>query len=91
MEESTSGKITTQQYYQELIKTNEHMAEMERRLLARLDQVIAQLNCYAPVDDLDKLEIKVDKINDKQIWRDVGAYITAIVAGIVSGIVGTRQ
>lgn len=91
MEENTQGKITTQQYYQELIKTNDRIAEMERRVMARFDAMVSQLSCYAAADDLERLEEKVDKINDKQIWRDVGAYITAVVAGIVSGIIGTRR
>lgn len=74
MAETPNNRVTTQQFYEAQLETNEKIVEMERRIMAELKGVPTQVETNK--DEIDKLRKR------SNIWDGVnslGVFVTGLV------------
>ena len=74
MAETPNNRVTTQQFYEAQLETNEKIVEMERRIMAELNGVPTQVETNK--DEIDKLRKR------SNIWDGVnslGVFVTGLV------------
>jgi hypothetical protein len=77
---SNGGRITTQQFYESLLNIKEDMAEMERRILAKIDCIPGQAT---QINDLRE-DVK-DLRTKSNVWDGLNS-----IALIIGTFIGAR-
>ncbi len=72
-----NNKVSTEKFYEALLKQNESMSEMERRIMDELKGVPTQV-------ETNKDEI--DRLRKRSNYWDAGNTVGLIIAGVLSAI-----
>ena len=86
-ENTSNGRITTQQFYEALLNVKDEMSEMERRILAKIDGIPIHSNQITDIcKHIDGLEDDIDDIQKKgRVWDGINS-----VAVIIGTLIGAR-
>jgi len=96
MTEDNSGRITTKQFYDELVKQTKEMGQMELRIVDRINVGIASQQEYQTKVDarlaagsvhFDKFEKDIDNL---KLW-DRGLGALTLVATAIATAIGIRK
>jgi len=90
------GRVSTQQFYKALLKQNDRMDNMERRILERVDRGIEMQRDYQQQTDarLAAATVHLEEV-DKDIdglkkW-DRGIGLLSVVGSVIASIIGLDQ
>ena len=94
--QKNSGRVSTQQFYEALLKQNDRMDNMERRILERVDRSIEMQQEYQNKADarfaadyvrLDALEGNVENLEkwDKRIG------VLSVIGNIIASAIGIEK
>jgi hypothetical protein len=87
--DNDGGRVTTREFYDALIKQNTVMMETERRIMTRLDAIIA---CLPKIENqlaTNKEEIK--QLRNRSNINDVAVAIAAAIGSAIAAILGVRN
>jgi hypothetical protein len=76
----TNNRVTTKQFYEQLMATHERMNLMERRILDKLE----------PLAQVQVNKDEIDKLRNRSNIIDGANTLIALVAATIAGIVGSR-
>ena len=80
----SNGKVSTKDFYNALLETNKQMAEMERRILDKLDNVPKR-------GEFDTLHEQFEAHKDKDKKMDILLGLGTIIGGVIGAIFGQKQ
>ena len=83
MEEGTktsNNRITTREFYVQLVETNERMDVMERRIMEKLDSL----------SQIQTNKDEIDKLRGRSNWLDVANGFFAALFATIAAVIGTR-
>ena len=82
MADGENGRITTREFYDALLKTNDKMDDMERRILAKIEAI--QDRCPHE-NQIHNNKDEIEKLRQKSNWFD-GLLAVLTVIGAALGI-----
>jgi hypothetical protein len=77
-----NNRVSTQQFYEALLKQNESMADMERRIMAELKGVPTQV-------ETNKEEIKI--LRKQSNVKDIAIAVGAAIGTAAAALIGSKQ
>ena len=80
----TNGRVTTREFYDVQLKTQEQITDMERRVLDKLEPL------SSIVIQVETNKEEIDKLRDKSNIADVVSTFLSAIFAVVAGWVGTR-
>lgn len=84
-----NNRVTTSQFYEALLKQNDRMDNMERRIVDRLDDISGCLPKMENQVATNKAEI--DKLRTKSNVNDLVVGSVAAIASAIAAVIGVRQ
>jgi len=82
MADEQNGRVSTREFYNALMKQNEHMEDMERRLMSKLSGLPKICN------QVETNKKEIDKLRNSSRITDAVNFLGAIVAGIIGAKTG---
>jgi hypothetical protein len=80
-----NGRITTREFYDALLKTNDKMDDMERRILAKIEAI--QDRC-PHTTQINNNKDEIDKLRQRSNWLDGINAAFAIIAAAIAAALG---
>ena len=86
-ENTSNGRVTTQQFYEALLEIKDDISDMEKRISAKIDCIPVHSNQIVDIcKHIDGLEDDIDDIQKKgRVWDGINS-----VAVIVGTLIGAR-
>lgn len=83
------GRVTTRELYNALQEQNKERADMERRILTKMDTVCESVSRQD--ERIKKNDREIEKLRNRSNINDVAVGIGAAIAAAVSAVFGVRH
>ena len=91
-EDEVNSRISKREFYIALLKQNERMDDMERRILGRIDEISKTPVMVAHnAASIAELRDDIDNLKSVSTWWSGANTALAIIGGIIGSIFGTKQ
>ena len=84
-----NNKVSTEKFYEALLKQNDRMDDMERRIVGRLDTITDCLPALENQVETNKDEIV--NLRNNSNTKDWGLLLTSVVGNVIAAVIGSRQ
>lgn len=88
-EPSNEGRVTTRELYNALQEQNKERADMERRILTKMDNVCDSVSRQD--ERIKKNDREIEKLRNRSNLNDVAVGIGAAIAAAISAAFGVRH
>ena len=86
---NNGGRVTTRELYNALQEQNKERADMERRILTKMDSVCDSVSRQD--ERIKKNDREIEKLRNRSNINDVAVGIGAAIAAAVSAVFGVRH
>jgi ferritin-like metal-binding protein YciE len=95
-----NNRVTTKEFYEQLIKTNDKITDMERRIVNRLDKMVEKQgevdkaitnHCASSDTALKRLDDEVDLLRKRDILSGGITATFAVIAAAIAGYLGVNR
>jgi len=86
---SNGGRVTTRELYDALQQQNRERAEMERRILGKLDDVCDVVSRHD--ERIKKNDTEITHLRNRSNINDVAVGVAAAIAAAVSAVIGANK
>jgi len=86
---NNGGRVTTRELYDALQQQNRERAEMERRILGKLDDVCDVVSRHD--ERIKKNDAEITNLRSRSNINDVAVGVAAAIAAAVSAVIGANK